>query len=137
MDGVKTITARLDAALAEAQARTRDAEERRRLAEETARKEIELRVQAERKADEIEKKVTHELIQPQTELFDPALVINQFTDQSAGESEEIDPTNTTKSLDQTVTVAKKNMVSIALYAAIATALFLAFIMLVITMIRLY
>jgi len=61
VDGVRTIQAKLDDALAKAEARAREAEERRRLAEETARKEIELRVQAERKAEEIEKKVTRGL----------------------------------------------------------------------------
>src|SRR5262249_2928248 len=57
-DGAKSDTANLDAALAEAEARAREAEERRRLAEDAARKEIQLRVLAERKAEEIEKKVT-------------------------------------------------------------------------------
>ena len=59
-DGVRSMAARFGAALADAEARVREAEERRRLAEDAARKEIELRVQAERKADEIEKKVTRE-----------------------------------------------------------------------------
>jgi len=48
-------------ALAEAEARAREADERRHLAEETARKEIELRRQAEFKAQEIEKRATQEL----------------------------------------------------------------------------
>src|SRR5262245_37252121 len=60
-DGDRAITARLNAALAEAEARARDAEERRSLAEDAARKEVELRARAERKAAEIEKKVTGEL----------------------------------------------------------------------------
>jgi membrane protein involved in colicin uptake len=54
------MAARFGAALADAEARVREAEERRRLAEDATRKELELRVQAERKADEIEKKVTRE-----------------------------------------------------------------------------
>jgi hypothetical protein len=54
------MAARFGAALADAEARVREAEERRRLAEDATRKEVELRVQAERKADEIEKKVTRE-----------------------------------------------------------------------------
>lgn len=68
VDGMETVTAKLDAALADAEARARDAEERSRFAEEAARKEIELRVQAERKAQEIEKKVTRDL----TLTIDPA-----------------------------------------------------------------
>jgi hypothetical protein len=63
-DGNKSVAAKFGAALAEAEARARDAEERRRLAEDTVRKEIELRVRAERKAEEIEKKVTGELSLP-------------------------------------------------------------------------
>ncbi|MBO0724732.1 MAG: hypothetical protein J2P52_03950 [Blastocatellia bacterium] len=63
-DGVRSMAARFGAALADAEARLRDAEERRRLAEDAARKEIELRVQAERKADEIEKKSTREFVIP-------------------------------------------------------------------------
>src|SRR5262252_6767063 len=59
-DGVRSMAARFGAALADAEARVREAEERRRLAEDATRKEVELRVQAERKADEIEKKVTRE-----------------------------------------------------------------------------
>jgi hypothetical protein len=54
---------KLDAALADAEERAREAEERRRLAEDAARKEIELRRQAERKAEEIEKKAARELAQ--------------------------------------------------------------------------
>ena len=61
VDGSKSIAAKFGAALAEAEARAREAEERRRLAEDAVRKEIELRVRAERKAEEIEKKVTGEL----------------------------------------------------------------------------
>ncbi len=64
VDGVRSMAARFGAALAEAEARVREAEERRRLAEEATRKEIDLRVQAERKADEIEKKLTRELTPP-------------------------------------------------------------------------
>jgi hypothetical protein len=64
VDGVRSMAARFGAALAEAEARVREAEERRRLAEEAARKEVDLRVQAERKADEIEKKATRELTPP-------------------------------------------------------------------------
>ena len=59
-DGVRSMAARFGAALADAEARVREAEERRRTAEEATRKEAELRVQAERKAEEIEKKVTRE-----------------------------------------------------------------------------
>jgi hypothetical protein len=71
VDGARAITAKLDAALADAEARAREAEERRRLAEDAARKEINLRVQAERKAQEIETRVTSQLAQPPT--IDPEL----------------------------------------------------------------
>ncbi len=71
VDGAKAITAKLDSALADAEARAREAEERRQLAEEAARKEIQLRVQAERKAREIEEKATRELARSRT--IDPEL----------------------------------------------------------------
>jgi hypothetical protein len=64
LDGSRSIAAKFGAALADAEARAREAEERRRLAEDAVRKEIELRVRAERKAEEIEKKVTGELSLP-------------------------------------------------------------------------
>ncbi|HKQ77409.1 MAG TPA: hypothetical protein VJ810_27165 [Blastocatellia bacterium] len=64
LDGNKSAADKFGAALAEAEARVRDAEERSRLAEDAVRKEIELRVRAERKAEEIEKKVTGELSLP-------------------------------------------------------------------------
>lgn len=64
VDGVQKASSQLDAALADAEARAREAEERRRLAEDAARKEVRLRVEAEKKAIEIEKKVTRELSQP-------------------------------------------------------------------------
>lgn len=60
-----TPDSRIQIALAEAEAKARDAEERIRLAEEAALKEIELRRQAELKAQEIEKRATHELSQAQ------------------------------------------------------------------------
>jgi hypothetical protein len=55
---------RLNAALAEAQARAREAEERQRLAEDAIRKEIELRRQAELKAQEIEKRIVQDSARP-------------------------------------------------------------------------
>jgi hypothetical protein len=74
-EGEKAISAKLDAALAEAVSRAREAEERIRLAEDAARKEIELRMKAERKAEEIEKKVARELAQ--TLSIDPEFVQKQ------------------------------------------------------------
>lgn len=56
-------SAEFRAALSEAEAKAREAEERSRLAEEAARKEIELRKQAELKAEEIERRVAIELSQ--------------------------------------------------------------------------
>ncbi|MGE0126956.1 MAG: hypothetical protein AB7U82_02535 [Blastocatellales bacterium] len=53
VDGTKTSAAKFDTVLADAEARAREAEERRQLAEDAARKEIELRVRAERIAEEI------------------------------------------------------------------------------------
>ncbi|MBS1792014.1 MAG: hypothetical protein JST85_30185 [Acidobacteria bacterium] len=61
----QTATAQFRAALIEAERKAQEAEERRRLAEEAVRKEIELRKQAEFKAQEIERRVTHELNQAQ------------------------------------------------------------------------
>jgi hypothetical protein len=69
VDGAGAGSAKLDAALADAEARAREAEERSRFAEDAARKEIELRVQAERKAEEIERRVTRDL----THAIDPEL----------------------------------------------------------------
>ncbi len=57
-------------AIAEAEAKAREAEERIHLAEATARKEIALRVEAERRADEFEKKVTADL-HPMPALLEP------------------------------------------------------------------
>jgi hypothetical protein len=179
--GVTTTTLRLDAALAEAEARAREAEERRRLAEEAARKEIELRVEAERKAHEIEKKVTRELVHPQAsipytappngpttgltknagELIQEkmaaearardseelriqaeAAVIKETEKRAVAEQKakvlaEMYINNLSPPPSETVIATKKDKVAIALYAAIATFLFLAFVVLIITMIRLY
>jgi hypothetical protein len=57
------VTANLDAALAEA-------EERRRLAEEAVRNEVKLRIQAEHKVEEIEKRATRELNQAKASSFE-------------------------------------------------------------------
>lgn len=65
------VAVREEQALAEARTRAREAEERIRLAEATARKEIELRVQAERKAEEIERKVSRELSLPPAAQINP------------------------------------------------------------------
>ncbi|MFN0109033.1 MAG: hypothetical protein ACKVZH_09310 [Blastocatellia bacterium] len=54
-------TAQFKAALIAAEAKARDAEDRRQLAEDAARKEIELRHQAELKAEEIEQRAAHKL----------------------------------------------------------------------------
>jgi hypothetical protein len=70
-NGARSIGHGIDPALVEAQIKARDAEERTRLAEATARKEIELRVQAERKAEEIERKITRELVMPQGAALEP------------------------------------------------------------------
>jgi len=67
----RAVTAKLDAALAEAQAKANEADELRRLAEEAARKEVELRTLAERKAEEIAKRATSQLNQTQASTFDP------------------------------------------------------------------
>ena len=61
-------------ALARAEARVREAEELRQLAEDAARKEIELRRQAELKAKEIEKRATHELNQVQASSYESEIV---------------------------------------------------------------
>ena len=66
----KAVTAKLDAALAEAEAKALEAEERRRLAEEAVRNEVKLRLQAEQKVEEIEKRATRELNQAQATSFE-------------------------------------------------------------------
>ncbi|MDQ3012253.1 MAG: hypothetical protein M3X11_16275 [Acidobacteriota bacterium] len=58
-------TARLDAALVEAQARTREAEE-------AARKETELRTEAEHRVEEVQRRATRELNQAQASNFESA-----------------------------------------------------------------
>ncbi|MBL8192131.1 MAG: hypothetical protein JNK38_29240 [Acidobacteria bacterium] len=68
-----TADAHVQKALAEAEARAREADERRQLAEEAARKEIELRRQAELKAQEIEKRATQELSRAQSSNQDSEL----------------------------------------------------------------
>jgi hypothetical protein len=168
-----TTTLRLDTALAEAEARAREAEERRRLAEEAARKEIELRVEAERKAHEIEKKVTRELVHPQSSIPYPGLANNAgelvqakidaeararkaeelrmqaeaavikeaekrtVAEQKAKDLAQMYINNLPPPRSKTDIASKKDKVAIALYAAIATFLLLAFVVLIITMVRLY
>jgi hypothetical protein len=148
-EGVTTKAIRLDAALAEAEARAREAEERRRLAEEAARKEIKLRVEAERKAHEIEKKVTRELVQPQASIppTDLRLQVEDALLHETGKGVMLEQKATAPADKYTgdlspppfkiVAATEKDKVAIALYAAIATFLFLAFVVLIITMIRLY
>lgn len=66
----KVVTAELDAALAEAEAKAVEAEERRRLAEEAVRAEVKLRMQAEDKVQEIEKRATRELNQAKAVTYE-------------------------------------------------------------------
>jgi hypothetical protein len=129
--GVKKITAKLDAALAEAQAKAREADERRRLAEETAQKEIKLRVQAERKAQEIEL-VALELMVPQVEKLN-----HVGTDRKVRGGEEKPRAGPPKAQPRTGTVASKDKVTIAIYAATATLLFMLLVVLIILMVRHY
>jgi hypothetical protein len=129
--GVKKITAKLDAALAEAEAKAREADERRRLAEETAQKEIKLRVQAERKAQEIEL-VALELIVPQVEKLN-----HVATDRKAKGGEEKPRAGPAKAQPRAAIIATKDKVKIALYAATATLLFIMLVALIFVMIRYY
>lgn len=66
VDGASAITAELDSALADAEFRARESEERRRLAEEAAREEMALRARAERWAGEIDTTATGQSALPQT-----------------------------------------------------------------------
>lgn len=66
----QVVTANLDAALAEAEAKALEAEERRRLAEEAVRNEVKLRLQAEHKVEEIEKRATRELNQAKASSYE-------------------------------------------------------------------
>jgi hypothetical protein len=130
--GVKKITAKLDAQLAEAQAKARDAEERSRLAEETAQKEIKLRVQAERKAQEIEL-VALELIVPQVEK------LNHGTspERKVKGHDERNRAGPAKAQPPASKLSKKDKVTIAIYTFIATILSIVLVGLIVWMIRLY
>jgi hypothetical protein len=129
--GVKKITAKLDAALAEAEAKAREADERRRLAEETAQKEIKLRVQAERKAQEIEL-VALELIVPQVEKLN-----HVPTDRKVRGGDEKTRAGPAKAQPRAGVLARKDKVTIAIYAASATLLFVILVLLIFLMIRYY
>jgi hypothetical protein len=129
--GVKKITAKLDAALAEAQAKAREADERRRLAEETAQKEIKLRVQAERKAQEIEL-VALELIVPQVEKLN-----HVPTDRKTKVGDERSRAGPVKAQPRAGIIPRKDKVTIALYAASATLLFIMLVALILLMSRYY
>jgi hypothetical protein len=129
--GVKKITAKLDAALAEAQAKARDADERRRLAEETAQKEIKLRVQAERKAQEIEL-VALELIVPQVEKLN-----HVATNRKGKGGDEKPRAGPPKAHPQAGRLTSKDKLTIAFYAAFATFLFIILVALIILIIRHY
>jgi hypothetical protein len=128
--GVKKITAKLDAQLAEAQARAREAEERRRLAEETAQKEIKLRVQAERKAQEIEL-VALELMVPQVEKLNHVANDRKVRDDRPR-------TAPPKAHPQVGSLlARKDKITIALYAGLTTFLSIILVGLIILMISYY
>jgi hypothetical protein len=129
--GVKKITAKLDAALAEAQAKAREADERRRLAEETAQKEIKLRVQAERKAQEIEL-VALELMVPQVEKLN-----HVAPDRKVRGGEERPRAGPPKVQPQAGRIGRKDKVTIVFYTATATLLFIILVGLILLMIRHY
>ena len=182
LNGTKSITAKLDAALIEAEAKAREAEERRILAEEAARKEIELRVKAERKMLEIEEKVTHQLMLSPVVVNGPQLKKREMelaqaivaaeaktlaeaearvheaeelrrqaeaaarmeaemraaAEQKATELAEMYHNNLLIPAQEAAKKSvKKDKVTIALLSAIATFLFLALVMLIITMFHLY
>ena len=181
IEETKAVTAKLDAALAEARVRTQEAESRSRLAEETVRKEIELRVQAERKAEEIEKKATRDLSPPAAPLADGDLprkeieaarikaeneararaeaeaqakqaqelrlqaeIAAQHEAERRAEAElharemaERYTTDLARAQKQNVQGNRRDRVTIALYAAIATFLTLALIMLITTIVSIY
>jgi hypothetical protein len=128
--GVKKITAKLDAALAEAEAKAREAEERRRLAEETAQKEIRLRVQAERKAQEIEL-VALELIVPQVEKLNHG----GPPERKARGNDNRTRAASGKPQFPAGKLTKNDKVTIAIYTFIATILAIALVGLIVWMIR--
>ncbi len=119
--GNKEITARFDRAISEAETRAREAEERRRLAEDAARKEIALRVKAEQRAHEIERKITNELVYPR----------------SVVEARNIAGPNTSSAAKTHDQVGSRDRFSIALYSAMAMLLFMCLIILITIIIRLY
>jgi Flp pilus assembly protein TadB len=128
---VKKITAKLDAALAEAQAKAREADERRRLAEETAQKEIKLRVQAERKAQEIEL-VALELMVPQVEKLN-----HVAPDRKVRGGEERPRAGPAKAQPQAGRTVRRDKVTIVFYTVTATLLFIILVGLIFLMIRHY
>jgi hypothetical protein len=119
--GNTAITARFDRAISEAEARAREAEERRRLAEDAARKELALRVKAEQRAHEIERKVTNELVYPP----------------SVAEERQYAGSNSSSAANTHDPGGSKDRVSIALYSAMAMLLFMCLIILITIIIRLY
>ncbi len=161
VDGNKSMAAKYGAALAEAEARAREAEERRRLAEDTVRKEIELRVQAERKAEEIEKQVTGELSLPtalmrESEIDDIFASLIETESKSSGDAgqrvyadpielyeadwklsrdaEEKQNANAERR-EPAVSETPDNGLAIAIYAGLAVFLFLLLILIIYALIR--
>jgi hypothetical protein len=125
-DGASAVTAKLDAALADAESRARDADERRRLAEDAARKEITLRAEAEQAARELEE----ERLQARAAARKEA-EMRAEAEMLAREAEEKFTSDFAQA--QAVTVSRKDKVSIALLAALAVALLFALIVIVYSM----
>ena len=141
-------------ALEQAQALAKEAEERIRLAEATAQKEIQLRVQAERKAEEIVRKVTRDFVSPQEEEMARARADAEERARDAEERRlqaeraalreaEMRAQAEQRAREMAATYSppapaapRRDGVTIALYAALAGVLFFLLCFLVFTMIRL-
>lgn len=147
-NGLKPAASEFGAVLELAEAKAREAEERIRLAEATAKKEIQLRVQAEQKAEEIERKVTRDLHNPpeadakareaeERRQQAESAALREAEMRSLAEqpwAREMEPADFPTA--SPTTTQRRDRVTVALYAALAGVLFFLLLFLVITMIRL-
>jgi hypothetical protein len=157
VNGAKPIVPEFGLVIEQAEAKAREAEERTRLAEATAQKEIQLRVQAERKAEEIERKVTRDLFQPSEadrlrareeaealareaeerrlqQAESAALLEAEMRARAEQRAREM--AETYSATPPPAATPRRDGVTIALYAALAGVLFFLLLFLIFTMIRL-
>ncbi|MFN0085707.1 MAG: cell envelope integrity protein TolA [Blastocatellia bacterium] len=164
VNGAKPAAPEHGAVLEQAQILAREAEERIRLAEATAQKEIQLRVQAERKAEEIERKATRELFDPREAevartradaeargreaaearaleseerlLLAESAALHEAEMRALAEQRARELAATYSAEPPPASIPRRDRVTIALYAALAGVLFFLLLLLIITMISL-